>query len=255
MIDSRHAIDTQGTQSSGTTFASVPLSAAVAAPTRSQWLKIAMAEDNVLPTDPAIGPDGEDADRRRVGPKRSEASTNAVLVAAYAELAEHGWRGFSVDRVAKNAKASKQTIYRWWKSAACLCVDSVLGTLAGKTSTLPASADVRDRLAAIIDPLLIAVRTGDGAHAWRGALLAAADDGEAGEVFRAWFTENVKIPLRHILAEQALKGTVRRDWDIDLATELLFGPIWHRLIAMRGPVPEIYRNRLVDTLLRAIAPV
>ena len=62
-----------------------------------------MAEDNVLPTDPAIGPDGEDADRRRVGPKRSEASTNAVLVAAYAELAEHGWRGFSVDRVAKNA--------------------------------------------------------------------------------------------------------------------------------------------------------
>jgi hypothetical protein len=48
---------------------------------------------------------------------------------------------------------------------------------------------------------------------------------------------------------------VRRDWDIDLATELLFGPIWHRLIAMRGPVPEIYRNRLVDTLLRAIAPV
>ena len=99
-----------------------------------------------------------------------------------------------------------------------------------------------------------AVRTGDGAHAWRGALLAAADDGDAGEIFRAWFTEHVKIPLRHILAEQALKGAVRRDWDIDLATELFFGPIWHRLIAMRGPVPEIYRSRLVDSLLRALAP-
>jgi hypothetical protein len=136
-----------------------------------------------------------------------------------------------------------------------LAVDAVLGTLAGKTAALPSTADVRDRLAAIIDPLLIAVRTGDGAHAWRGALLAAADDGEAGEIFRAWFSENVKIPLRHILAEQALKGNVRRDWDIDLATELLFGPIWHRLIAMRGPVPEIYRTRLVDSLLRAIAPV
>ncbi len=83
----------------------------------------------------------------------------------------------------------------------------------------------------------MAVRTGDGAHAWRGALLAAADDSEAGETFRGWFSESVKIPLRHILAEQALKGAVRRDWDIDLATELLFGPIWHRLIAMRGPVP------------------
>lgn len=195
----------------------------------------------------------EDGERRRVGPRRSEASTNAVLVAAYTELSEHGWRGFSVDRVAKNAKASKQTIYRWWKSAACLAVDAALATLAEKPAPLPANADVRDRIAALIEPMLVAVRTGDGAHAWRGALLAAADDSEAGETFRGWFSESVKIPLRHILAEQALKGAVRRDWDIDLATELLFGPIWHRLIAMRGPVPESYSRRLVESVLKALA--
>lgn len=212
-----------------------------------------MGEDDLLNDEAADG--GDDADRRRVGPKRSEASTKAVLVAAYTELTENGWRGFSVDRVAKNAKASKQTIYRWWKSAACLAVEAVLDTMAGKYAAQPASADARDRIAALIDPLLVAVRTGDGAHAWRGALLAAADDGDAGEIFRAWFGEHVKIPLRHILAELALKSVVRRDWDIDLATELLVGPVWHRLIAMRGPVPEVYTRRLVDSLLRAMAPV
>lgn len=213
-----------------------------------------MVENETLPNDTAVDADAEEGDRRRVGPKRSEASTNAVLIAAHTELTEHGWRGFSVDRVAKNAKASKQTIYRWWKSAACLAVDSVLGTLPDKPVPQASSVDVRDRIGALIEPLLVAVRTGDGAHAWRGALLAAADDGEAGEIFRAWFSEHVKIPLRHILAEQALKGAVRRDWDIDLATELLVGPIWHRLIAMRGPVPEVYNRRLVDSLLKAIAP-
>ena len=196
----------------------------------------------------------EEAEKRRVGPKRSEASTQAVLVAAYTELSEHGWRGFSVDRVAKSAKASKQTIYRWWKSAACLAVDAALATLANKPSAQPPSADVRDRISTLIEPLLIAVRTGDGAHAWRGALLAAADDQDAGEIFRSWFSETVKIPLRHMLAEHALKGALRRDWDIDLATELLFGPIWHRLIAMRGPVPEVYSRRLVESVLRALAP-
>lgn len=195
----------------------------------------------------------EEIDKRRVGPKRSEASTNAVLIAAYTELSEHGWRGFSVDRVAKNAKASKQTIYRWWKSAACLAVDAALATLMQRPAPT-ASADVRDRISALIEPLLVAVRTGDGAHAWRGALLAAADDQDAGEIFRAWFSESVKIPLRHILAEQALKGSIRRDWDIDLATELMFGPIWHRLIAMRGPVPEVYSRRLVESVLRALSP-
>jgi AcrR family transcriptional regulator len=199
----------------------------------------------------------EESDRRRVGPRRSEASTKAVLDAAYVELSEHGWRGFSVDRVAKNAKASKQTIYRWWKSAACLAVDAALGRLGEArppTANGGGTADVRDRVAALIEPLLLAVRTGDGAHAWRGALLAAADDQEAGEIFRGWFSESVKIPLRHILAEQALKGAIRRDWDIDLATELLFGPIWHRLIAMRGPVPESYSRRLVESVLKALAP-
>lgn len=193
-----------------------------------------------------------EADRRRVGPKRSEASTAAVLDAAFVELSEHGWRGFSVDRVAKNARASKQTIYRWWKSAACLAVDCALGRLPEVKSSV--SADVRDRISALIEPLLLSVRTGDGAHAWRGAILAAADDQDAGEAFRSWFSESIKIPLRHILAEQALKGAVRRDWDIDLATELLFGPIWHRLIAMRGPVPESYSRRLVESVLRALSP-
>lgn len=209
-----------------------------------------MGESEPLPQ--TAEPIAEDGEKRRVGPKRSEASTNAVLIAAYTELSEHGWRGFSVDRVAKNAKASKQTIYRWWKSAACLAVDSALATLAEKPIT-PAGNDVRDRISALIEPMLIAVRTGDGAHAWRGALLAAADDQDAGEIFRAWFSESVKIPLRHILAEQALKGTLRRDWDIDLATELLFGPVWHRLIAMRGPVPEVYSRRLVESVLKALS--
>lgn len=204
--------------------------------------------------DDSLPPAAEEADKRRVGPKRSEASTKAVLDAAYVELSEHGWRGFSVDRVAKNAKASKQTIYRWWKSAACLAVDAALATLGETKPALPSSADVKDRIALLIEPMLVAVRTGDGAHAWRGALLAAADDSEAGETFRAWFSESVKIPLRHILAEQALKGAIRRDWDIDLATELLFGPIWHRLIAMRGPVPEIYSRRLVESVLKALSP-
>ena len=77
-----------------------------------------MVENEALPDDPAVGADADEVDRRRVGPKRSEASTSAVLVAAYTELTEHGWPGFSVYRVSKNAQASKQTIQRLWKRGA-----------------------------------------------------------------------------------------------------------------------------------------
>jgi len=30
--------------------------------------------------------------------------------------------------------------------------------------------------------------------------------------------------------------------------------VWHRLIAMRGPVPEVYSRRLVESVLRALSP-
>ena len=52
----------------------------------------------------------------RKGPTRSEESKAAILEATRVEMAEMGWRGFSVDSVAKRASASKQTIYRWWPS-------------------------------------------------------------------------------------------------------------------------------------------
>ena len=214
--------------------------------------------DDLIPktqeTDAAEAAEGlDETDKRRVGPRRSEASTQAVLTAAYQELCEQGWRGFSVDRAAKTARASKQTIYRWWKTPACLAVESVTSRLAEAKAPTP-GGDPRERIVQLIDPVLVAVRTGDGAHAWRGALLAAADDHDAGEFFRAFLSERVKVPLRHILNELAMKSIVRRDWDIDLGMELLMGPIWHRLIAMRGPVPEVYARRLPESVLRALAP-
>ncbi|WP_146739747.1 TetR/AcrR family transcriptional regulator, partial [Hyphomonas pacifica] len=45
----------------------------------------------------------------RKGPTRSEASKAAILDATREEMAENGWRSFSVDAVAKRASASKQT--------------------------------------------------------------------------------------------------------------------------------------------------
>jgi len=92
--------------------------------------------------------------------------------AAAAELVEHGWREFSVDRLSRAARASKQTVYRWWRSPACLAVDAVLSQI---PPPRPPSGDPRERIALLVEPILVAARTGDGAHALRAAVLAAAE--------------------------------------------------------------------------------
>ncbi|MEL7480997.1 MAG: TetR/AcrR family transcriptional regulator [Pseudomonadota bacterium] len=188
--------------------------------------------------------------QRRQGPKRSDASQAAILDAVREELAESGWRSFSVDNVARRAKASKQTIYRWWPSIGTLCLDAALSLLPGKPE---GARDAAQRIAAIIAPIEAVARTGSGNYVLRAALLAASDDESAGDKWRGWLKSEVRTPLRMVLAELAAKQVIRRDWDIEDAMDSLLGPLWHRLLIMRAPIPEAYSLRQAEHLLAALS--
>ncbi len=188
--------------------------------------------------------------KRRQGPKRSEASRAAILQATREELAEHGWRSFSVDNVAKRAKASKQTIYRWWPSIGSMCVDSALALIPDSPLNV---RDPEERITALIVPLEATARTGTGHAVLRGALMAAIDDNEAGDAWRAWVQRDIRQPMRIVLAELAGKRVISRDWTLDEAMELLLGPFWHRLLVMRAPINEGFSARQAQLLLRSYA--
>mgnify|MGYP003624549213 FL=1 len=186
----------------------------------------------------------------RKGPTRSEASKAAILEATRVEMAENGWRAFSVDSVAKRASASKQTIYRWWPSIGAMCVDAALALIPDSPD---GGRDPQERITALIVPLEATARTGQGHAVLRVALLAAADDKEAGEVWRAWISRDIRQPLRMLLAELAGKRVIRRDFDLDEVVELLLGPLWHRLMIMRAPVREGFCAEQAGNFLRVYA--
>ncbi len=183
---------------------------------------------------------------RRQGPRRSEASRAAILVATREELAENGWRKFSVDNVARRARASKQTIYRWWPSIGAMCLEAGLALL---PPTPMRGRDPRERIAALLKPVEAATRIGTGHAVLRAAMIAATDDAGAAEAWRGWINSTLRGPLRIILAELAAKRVIRKDWDIDAAVETVLGPLWHRLVIMRAPVPEGFADDVAARLL------
>lgn len=67
--------------------------------------------------------DGPEKTRRSIGAKRNPDSAEAILEAAEALLLEGGYAGFSIEAVARRARAGKPTIYRWWPSKAALLLD------------------------------------------------------------------------------------------------------------------------------------
>lgn len=185
------------------------------------------------------------------GARRSEDSRAAILKAVREEVAENGWRKFSVDRVAKRAKASKQTIYRWWPSIGTICVEAALALIPNGSG---GGRDVIERIAELVAPLEQALRVGSGHAVIHGALIAACDEKEAGEAWRTWLRENIRKPLRNILAEIAAKNVIRRDFDVDAAMDTLIGPFLNRVMALRAPLPEGYSTKQAEILLKQLAP-
>ena len=190
-------------------------------------------------------------DQRRQGPRRSEASRAAILEATREELVNSGWRKFSVDAIAKRAHASKQTIYRWWPATGTMCVEAATVCLPPAPS---GGSNAADRIAALLQPFETATRTGNGHAVLRGAILAASDEKEAGELWRNWMKSNVRAPLRLILAELATKKKIRRDYDLDEAVNLLISPVWHKILVMRAPLKDGFSNDQAVRLLRILAP-
>ncbi|NBC21813.1 MAG: TetR family transcriptional regulator, partial [Alphaproteobacteria bacterium] len=116
-----------------------------------------------------------------------------------------------------------------------MCIESALEIIP------QAATDGRDpveRLTGIFLPLEAAARSGAGHGVLRAALVAAADDSDAGETWRQWLQTAMRTPLRMLMAELAAKQVVRRDWALDEAMEQMLGPLWHRLVVMRAPVQD-----------------
>src|SRR5690606_6705519 len=61
--------------------------------------------------------------RKSIGARRNPDSAEAILEAAEAILAERGLSGFSIEAVARAARAGKPTIYRWWPSKSALLLE------------------------------------------------------------------------------------------------------------------------------------
>lgn len=182
-------------------------------------------------------------------PRSAEDARVAILKATRTELAENGWRKFSVDRVAKSAKASKQTIYRYWPAIGTMCVDAGLGLVPRRTVD---GRDPAERIAELIIPIETALLTGSGHEVIAGAILAAADDKDAGERLRNWVKDHIRAPLRLILAEFATKKIVSRDTDLDECIHFLLGPIWNKILIMRSPLESGYSLHQAKLLMEVI---
>jgi AcrR family transcriptional regulator len=204
----------------------------------------------------ANGPSAADAGGRatkgRAPERRSDRARVAVLHAADDLLVERGYAAVTIEGIAARAGVAKQTIYRWWPSKFDVLMDTFLEDAEGELQipdTGTTAEDLRQHLRQ-----LAAFLTGSAAGKVMLALIGQAQHDEAmAVVFRRRFLDERRALDKAILERGVARGEIRADTDLDLAIDLIYGPVYHRVLLTGLPVDGAFTDGLVDRVLDSIA--
>ena len=188
--------------------------------------------------------------RRSIGATRNPASEDAILAAAEAVLLENGLGGFSIEAVARRARAGKPTIYRWWPSQAALLLD-VYHRRKEVRFVSPDCGTVREDLRAYLSGLLTTWREGMSGEVFRSVVAKAQGEPDALAALSAYMADRRRLSGKIVERAQA-RGEVRADVPAELVTELLSSFAWGRLLTERLDTSDEEIDAVVDMVLAGV---
>jgi AcrR family transcriptional regulator len=188
---------------------------------------------------------------RGPGRPRSERARQAILRAAADLLLDEGTGHVSMDAVAERAGVSKATIYRWWPSKERLALDALV-EWAGTGSSPRASGSLRTDLFALVRPWVREIRRRPFARVMAALLTEAQSDPAFAEDYRRHFVEQRRAPMRAAFERAIARGEVPADLDVEVALDLIYGPIYHRLLHGHAPLTERFATSVIDLALAGI---
>lgn len=182
------------------------------------------------------------------GRPRDPRTRAAILAAARALLEKGGLTAVTIEAISSKAGVSRPTIYRYWPNAPAVAMAAFLeasgAPAAGKAGRSPLSA-LRAQLHAIADAF--AAPAGRSVAAM---VAAAQSETELAKAFRNEFIARNRDAARILIERCIVERLVAAPADIDLALDLIFGPLFYRLLMGHAPITR----GLVDQLLETVIP-
>jgi AcrR family transcriptional regulator len=188
--------------------------------------------------------------RKSVGAVRSSATERAILKAAAQVLREDGYDNFSIEAVAKRARAGKPTIYRWWGNKTNLICD-VYTQIKPATIEVREPGSVREEIAEYYDQVWKIWSSRTAATVSRRLIADAQIDRNFLLVYRDSYLAKRHEPLVSSLKRGIERGELPGDVDIDLVVDLFSGFHMRRLM-MEQPVDPRLTRQVVDVILEGL---
>ncbi|WP_235911975.1 TetR/AcrR family transcriptional regulator [Mesorhizobium xinjiangense] len=157
-------------------------------------------------------------------------STEAILDAAEAVLVEAGPSGFSIEAVARRARAGKPTIYRWWPSKTALLLDAYQRQK--RNVHYPDTGDLEEDIFLLLSDLFRYWRETPAGSIFRSVIAEAQSDAKASQALATYAAERRQRTAS--LARQAqARGELDDGADPLTVADLVTSFAWTQLLIDR----------------------
>lgn len=185
------------------------------------------------------------------GRPRSRPAHEAILRATL-ELLEHTTvRDLTIEGIARAAGVGKPTIYRWWPSKNALVVEALFGAVADQV----AFPDADTTEAALIAQIRIVADLLAGKPGRQLAELVGEGQSDPATLraINERFVSVRRAAARELIQAGQERGEIDPDVDADLAIDLIYGPLYYRLLFQHLPLDAGFAETIVRRVLRGIA--
>jgi AcrR family transcriptional regulator len=197
--------------------------------------------------------------KRKPGRPPSEAARQAILNTAYRILMQEGLGRLTIERVALEAGVGKPTIYRSWTNAQELAMAAFLSRPEAQTvepaakskrrkmGTSSARAALKSHLASVIR----AFATNRGRQIT--LTMASADpESELAKAFRSQIILKGREVGRRLLELAVASGEIRLNGNMEAVLDMVYGPLYFRLLVGHLALTDDFSNQLVDTVFDGV---
>ena len=177
----------------------------------------------------------------------------AILDTTAELLLERGLAGAGMDAVAERAGVSKATIYRRWPSKEILALEAVYRAWSDVDAGEADTGSLRGDLRAMLLPWARRVRQRPYGRVIAAFVTEAQTNPAFEEQYRTRFVEPRRQQGRAAFARAAARGEIPTDVNVAVALDMLYGPLYHRLLHRHAPLTDRFVADVIDAVLRGLS--
>jgi len=188
----------------------------------------------------------------RVGRPRSQERRAAILAAAGDLMMEGGLKAATMEAIAARAGVGKATLYKWWPSRGAVALEGFM-LRAADSWTLPEDVSAQEGLRVLaVAAVRLFTRTPAG-PLMRALAADAQSDPEIAQALREQWMSPRRAVAAEVLRQGMASGELRADLDVEATLDLVFAPVYYRLLFSHEPLDESFAEACVAQVMTGVA--